>query len=185
MEEEKKVTEINKEIDKIEDKAETLPNVHHGHNIRRVRIMKDIKQEMLAEKMNVTQSMISRYEKEKVLNDDVLNQAAQALEVPVEHLKTMEENLPESTFGTNNNTFTTTNTNSYNTKGGAQVIEEGVIINNNPINPTNHSDNNSDNNSSDALDKVLELYRHLLQEKEERYASIEKSLEEIKQKLKD
>ena len=66
-------------------------NVHHGHNIRRTRIEKNIKQDALAALVNMTQPNVSKYEKMRVIEDEMLNRFARALNVPVEYLKTLEE----------------------------------------------------------------------------------------------
>ena len=64
-------------------------NVHHGHNIRRTRIEKNIKQDALAALVNMTQPNVSKYEKMRVIEDEMLNRFARALNVPVEYRKRM------------------------------------------------------------------------------------------------
>ena len=54
-------------------------NVHHGHNIRRTRIEKNIKQDALAALVNMTQPNVSKYEKMRVIEDEMLNRFARAL----------------------------------------------------------------------------------------------------------
>ncbi len=56
-------------------------NVHHGHNIRRTRIEKNIKQDALAALVNMTQPNVSKYEKMRVIEDEMLNRFARALNV--------------------------------------------------------------------------------------------------------
>lgn len=73
-------------------------NVHHGHNIRRTRIEKNIKQDALAALVNMTQPNVSKYEKMRVIEDEMLNRFARALNVPVEYLKTLEEDAPSVVF---------------------------------------------------------------------------------------
>ena len=73
-------------------------NVHHGHNIRRTRIEKNIKQDALAALVNMTQPNVSKYEKMRVIEDEMLNRFARALNVPVEYLKTLEEDAPSLVY---------------------------------------------------------------------------------------
>lgn len=40
----------------------TVSNIHHGRNIRRTRIEKNIKQDTLSQLVNMSQSNISKYE---------------------------------------------------------------------------------------------------------------------------
>ena len=59
-------------------------NVHHGHNIRRTRIEKGIKQDAMSELVHLSQPAISRYERTKTIDDEILQRFARALNVPVE-----------------------------------------------------------------------------------------------------
>ena len=58
-------------------------NVHHGHNIRRTRIEKNIKQDALAALVNMTQPNVSKYEKMRVIEDERLKRFARALNLPL------------------------------------------------------------------------------------------------------
>lgn len=55
-------------------------------------MLKNIKQGDLAEKISTTQPNVSKHENAPVLDDELLERYAKALDVSVEALKTMEEN---------------------------------------------------------------------------------------------
>lgn len=135
--------------------------VHHGHNIKRARMDKNIKQEALCTAVNLTQSAISKYEAMRVIDEKVLEKFANAIGVPVEDLKTMEEEAPMMIFENNTNNIETNNGNEI----GFEVNGSGdSIINNNPI------------------DKVTELFERLLKEKDERITMLEQQVQELKRK---
>ncbi|TWP28925.1 XRE family transcriptional regulator [Apibacter muscae] len=92
--------------------------IHQGRNIKRLREMLGIKQESLAFDLGVTQSTVSDYEQKEQLEDKILEKVSQALKVPVEAIKNMNEET------TNNyiNTF-------YENKG------DGFFSNNCTFNP--------------------------------------------------
>lgn len=79
-------------------------NVHHGHNIRRIRSDKGIKQEALADMVSLSQQSVSRYEAAKVIDDEMLERFAKALDVSADTIKTMEEATGVN-FYMENNTF--------------------------------------------------------------------------------
>ncbi|TWP30834.1 XRE family transcriptional regulator [Apibacter muscae] len=65
--------------------------VHQGRNIKRLREMLGIKQESLALDLGVTQSTVSDYEQKEQLEDKILEKVSQALKVPVEAIKNMND----------------------------------------------------------------------------------------------
>lgn len=76
----------------MEDHTEVAKkNVHHGHNIRRIRKAKGVKQSWLAEVLEVSQQTISALESQKVISKERLLQVANILEIAVEVLVNMEE----------------------------------------------------------------------------------------------
>ena len=75
----------------METKEQKLKNTHHGHAIKRFRHTLGIKQEALATEMGLSQALISTYEQRKVLNDDVIERFAKALNVAPELIKELEE----------------------------------------------------------------------------------------------
>lgn len=132
--------------------------IHHGHNVKRARMEKNLKQETLSNLVNLTQSAVSKYESMRVIEDNVLEKFAKALDVPAEDLKTMEEEAPTIILENNTNNIETVNGGNV----GPSGYEYSTI--NNP------------------LDKINELFERLLNEKDERIAMLEKQLREVKQK---
>lgn len=136
--------------------------IHHGRNIKRTRIEKQIKQDALCDLVHLSQSAISKYEKMRVIDDEMLERFAKALDVPVEELKELEEEAPMVVFENNTNNIENNQGGSVNTIGLNGEIGGNTI--NNP------------------LDKVNELFERLLKEKDERIALLEEQLREWKQK---
>lgn len=81
----------------------TFKNTHHGHTIKRIRHSLGIKQEVLADMIGTTQARISNYEQEKVLEDEIIDKFAKALNVAPELIRELEED--PVTFIIENNTF--------------------------------------------------------------------------------
>ncbi|MDD4799874.1 MAG: RhuM family protein [Proteiniphilum sp.] len=107
----------------METKEQKLKNTHHGHAIKRFRHTLGIKQEALAAEMGLSQALISTYEQRKILNNDVIERFAKALNVAPELIKELEED--PVTFIIENNTFE---------KGNINVgYVTGNTITNNPI----------------------------------------------------
>ena len=118
----------------------TVGRVHHGHNIRRFRIEKNMNQEVLSQLVHLSQSAVSKYEQMRVIDDEMLHRFSRALGVPFEYLKSLEEDAQT-------------------------VVFENNTVNNNPI------------------EKITELYERLLKEKDEKYAALERRLQNIEQSL--
>lgn len=78
-------------------------NIHHGHNVRKLREASGMSQLELSEKAFMSQQTVSRYERSALIEDDILNKFAKALDVPVTMLKGMAEDAV--TFIVKNNTF--------------------------------------------------------------------------------
>lgn len=80
---------------------------HIGRNIARIREMRGMKQETLAEILGVSQQKISLFENAEELEDVKLEPIAKALEISVEALKNFSEdaffNIISNTFNTNDN----------------------------------------------------------------------------------
>lgn len=136
----------------METKELTISRVHHGRNIRRTRLEKNIKQERLCDLVGMAQSSVSRYESTRVIGDDILQKFAKALDVPFEYLKTLEEDAPL------------------------------IILENNTVNNNDHATGNTmgfAEQNFNPLEKVTELYERLLKEKDEKYAALERRLENL------
>ncbi len=141
----------------METKEKTLKNTHHGHAIKRIRHTMGIKQDALAIDMGISQAQISAYEQKKVIDNDMIEKFAKALNVAPGFIKELEED--PVTVIIENNTFE---------KGSAAGIN---TINNNP----------------DPVDRIIELanektvlYERMLELEKEKNALLEKLLKERK-----
>ena len=80
--------------------TETKP--HHGRNIKRFREWFDIKQETLASELNWSQQKVSLLEQREEIEDNVLEEVAKILKVPVDAIKKLDDdgaiNLISNTF---------------------------------------------------------------------------------------
>jgi len=81
---------------------ETTSKKHLGRNISRIREMKGMKQETLAEILGISQQKMSVIENTEELDDAKLNEIAKALEVPASAIKEYSDervlNIINSTF---------------------------------------------------------------------------------------
>lgn len=149
-----------------------IGRVHHGRNIRRTRVEKNMNQEGLSELVHLSQPAVSKYEKMRVIDDEMLQRFARALNVPFDYLKTLEEDAQTVVFENN-----TVNDSEQNT-GGAK-ISIGTVKS-----YTEDTDSSNDNrvNNFNPIDKI-ELYERLLKEKDEKYAALERRLQHIEESL--
>ena len=69
----------------------TAKKCNHGANIRRWREWRNINQDVLAERIGVSQTTLSGYEKKEKLEQEILDKIALALDIPVEAITEMEE----------------------------------------------------------------------------------------------
>lgn len=150
-----------------------IGRVHHGRNIRRTRVEKNMNQEGLSELVHLSQPAVSKYEKMRVIDDEMLQRFARVLNVPFDYLKTLEEDAQTVVFENN-----TVNDSEQNT-GGAK-ISIGTVKS-----YTEDTDSSNDNrvNNFNPIDKITELYERLLKEKDEKYAALERRLQHIEESL--
>ncbi len=137
----------------METKEQTLKNTHHGHAVKRIRHTLGIKQEVLADMMGTTQARISNSEQKKVLEDEMIDKFAKALNVAPEFIKELEED--PVTVIIENNRLDNNSGSAYNYIAGDSII-------NNPI------------------DKIAELFERLLEKEQEKIALLEKLLKNQK-----
>ncbi|WCT11010.1 helix-turn-helix transcriptional regulator [Mucilaginibacter jinjuensis] len=84
--------------------TETSKNIHQGRNVKRFREMLGLKQEALAIRLGEewNQKRVSLLEAKETLEADILRQVAQALNVPEEAIKNLDEekavNIISNTF---------------------------------------------------------------------------------------
>lgn len=133
----------------------TTKKVHHGHNIKRLRESRGMKQEVIADVMNLAQQTISKYESKRTLDDDILKKFAEALNVSIDTLKEMEEDPVTIVFENN-------------------IIE----TNNGSIKAYVEEDNST--NTFNPVDKIVELCERMLQADQEKIALLEQLLKEKK-----
>ena len=140
----------------METEEKINSNVHHGHNIRRTRIEKNMNQDILSEKVSMSQPTVSRYESMRIIEDDILERFAKALNVPKDYLKTLDEDAPSIVFENNS----ITNNGGNNTQAGLNdEISNDNRITNNPI------------------DKITELYERLLKDKDDMIAELQQHID--------
>jgi transcriptional regulator with XRE-family HTH domain len=141
----------------MDTQEKTAKNTHHGHAIKRYRHTLGIKQEALASDMGISQALVSLYEQKKLIDDDMIDKFAKALNVAPALIKDLEED--PVTVIVENNTFE---------KGS------GVCFN------TFH-------NNPDPVDRIIELanektalYERIVELEKEKNALLEKLLKERK-----
>ena len=125
----------------------TKPN-HIGRKISRIRELKDMKQEALADALGISQQTVSAIENSETIDDKKLLEVAKALGVSVEAIKNFtEENMITYFNNFYDNSFAHGITSPYNCT----------------FNP---------------LDKVIELYERMLLAEKEKVEYLEKLLKE-------
>ncbi|MFC5284236.1 helix-turn-helix transcriptional regulator [Pedobacter alpinus] len=112
--------------------------MHIGRKICRIREIRGIKQEALAQELGVTQQQVSRLEQSEEIEEEVLEQIAKILGVTKEALENFNE---EAMFNIINNTFH--NTSSDNSTLIASSVNYQPTFN--------------------TIEKIVELYERLLQ----------------------
>ncbi len=136
---------------------ETIDNkekrTHHGHAVKRLRQTLGIKQGALAADMGLSQQTISTYEQKPVIEDEILEKFAKALDVSIELIKDLEED--PITITIENNTFEN--------KDGNNIA---------------YLENDYSTNTYNPVDKIIELCEKLLEADKEKIALLEKLLKE-------
>jgi transcriptional regulator with XRE-family HTH domain len=134
--------------------------VHQGRAVKRLREILHVKQEVLADALNISQQSVSLLETKETIEPEQLEQIAKTLKVPVEAIKSFNEDAAI-----------------YN----IQHNYEGATAN------STHFGRDYFNCTFSPLDKYVEaveknekLYAALLKEKEEKIALLEKMLADKK-----
>jgi transcriptional regulator with XRE-family HTH domain len=132
----------------------TKPN-HIGRKISRIRELRDMKQEALAQALGISQQTISAIENSETIEEDRLSEIAKALGVTVEAIKSFSEEAAINYF------------NSFN-----EAVHNSHFGNNNQC-------------TFNPLDKLMEsveenkkLYERLLQSEKDKIEYLEKLLKE-------
>ena len=134
----------------------TKPN-HIGRKISRIRELKDMKQEALAQALGTNQQAVSIMENSETIDDEKLIAVAKALGVTVEAIKNFSEEAVFNYF----NTFNETVSNSS--------FGNGTFNNECTFNP---------------LDKVVELYERLVLAEKELVKAEKEKVEYLEKVLK-
>ncbi|WDF60033.1 helix-turn-helix transcriptional regulator [Flavobacterium sp. KACC 22758] len=124
---------------------------HIGRKISRIRELRDMKQEALAEALGITQQSVSNIENSENIDEEKLKEVAKVLGVTVEAIKNFSE---EAVFNYFNNFYD-------NSTGGNGIFNS-----------------NNYNCTFNPLDKVVELYERLVQAEKDKNEYLEKLLKE-------
>ena len=110
--------------------------INHGANVRTIRCAKRIKQSELANKLEITEDELCRYEDQEILSDYELTKFAEALAIPVEVIKYMpsEDNgkiqvfkdvkFTNSSVGLTQNSFTSY----YNDPDSIKILKDNIEL---------------------------------------------------------
>jgi len=129
----------------------TEKKVHQGRNIKRFREMLGIKQEVLAYELGEdwSQKKISILEQKELIENDILNQVAKILKVPVEAIENFDEDSAINIIA-----------NTFHDSAVANTFTDGSQAN--------------FNCSFNPLDKMVELYERMLEQQKEMIEKLEK-----------
>ena len=125
-------------------------DAHHGKNVKRLRGILGIKQEVLADELNLSQQTVSRLESQEKLDDDTINKIAQILNIPEDAIKSYNDDVAVNIIS---NTFN----------------EQSVAYqyNDNPIDKI-----------MQLYNEKIELYERLLKAEQDKNSLLEKLLKE-------
>lgn len=126
----------------------TKPN-HIGRKISRIRELRDMKQEALAQALGTSQQTVSAIENSETIDDEKLQAIAEILGVSAEGIKNFSE---DAVLNIINNTFTS---------------HDSSTINGINVQPT-----------FNPLDKVVELYERLVQAEKDKVEYLERLMRE-------
>jgi transcriptional regulator with XRE-family HTH domain len=130
---------------------EVPKTIHHGRNLKRLRESLGIKQDALAAQLGEDwhQKRISTLEGKEIIEQDLLEQLAKALKVPVEAIKNYDDDAQANYFST------------FYDHSTGNVGPHGTI--NNPV-----------ERWLEALDKNEKLYEQLLKSEREKIILLER-----------
>ncbi|WP_264550998.1 helix-turn-helix transcriptional regulator [Flavobacterium sp. N2038] len=128
--------------------------IHQGRNIKRFREMLGIKQEALAYELGEdwNQKKISLLEQKELIENDILDQVAKILKVPVEAIENFDEDSAINIIA-----------NTFHDSAVANTFSDGAQAN--------------FNCSFNPLDKMVELYERMLQQQKEMIEKLEKLID--------
>ena len=120
-----------------------------------------IRQEILGEKIGITQQAVSRLEQKEEVDDEMLDKVAEAMGVNTEAIKNLDENATVYNIVTNHG-----------------AVNDGAIIGNHGYNY--QCTFNPLDKYVEAVEKNEKLYQELLKEKNDKIAMLEKLLDKLK-----
>lgn len=127
--------------------------IHEGRNVKRLREILGIKQEVLADALGFNQQKISLLEQRENIDPAVLEEIAKALKVPVEAIKNFSEEAAINIVGSTLN-------------DNAGSINNNCSLTFNPIDKW-----------LEAIEENKKLYERLLQAEREKVEILERMLE--------
>ena len=127
----------------------TVNKGNQGANVRRWREWRNIKQEVLAEMIGVSQATMSGIEKKETIDPETVDKIAKALDIPVEAITELAKENTVNIFS----------------GSGNQQNQNTGQIENQTVAPTFNS-----------IDKVAELYERLLKSEQEKISLLQEVL---------
>ena len=134
--------------------------IHQGQNVKIFRNMRNMKQEEFAKQIGVKQSVVTKLERQSIIEETMLLKCAEVLGIPVDVLKEFELEKMLDYFIYNINTQ----------NGAFSFSKEGANAN---TNTTNYPIEKL----MELQHKNTELYERLLQAEKEKNALLEKMLD--------
>ena len=131
--------------------------VHQGRAVKRIREILQVKQEVLATELGISQQSVSLLETKETIDPETLEQIAKTLKVPVDAIKNYNEEAAVSFVS------------SFHDNSVSHVIGNYGTYNFNPIDKW-----------VEAIDKNEKLYEALLKSEREKIALLEKMLSDKK-----
>ncbi|MDR3217802.1 MAG: helix-turn-helix transcriptional regulator [Dysgonamonadaceae bacterium] len=137
-----------------------LRKTHHGRNVKALRDMLGIKQEVLAKSAGITQQYVSVLEAQEKIDDEMLEKLANVLHIPVDAIKNFNE---EKAVNIISNTF-------QDAVAGSDVTQYNKCT----FNPVDKI--------IELCEQNAELYKKLLEEKEAQITLLKAIAEKLKGK---
>jgi transcriptional regulator with XRE-family HTH domain len=129
--------------------------IHEGRNVKRLREMLGIKQDVLAIELGLSQQSVSALEQKEALDKDMLEKIAQVLKVPAEAIKNFSD---DNAINFISNTF------------NDHAVASGTYCNFNPLDKYVEQVEKY----AAQVEKNEQLYTALLKEKDDKIALLEK-----------
>ncbi len=129
---------------------------HIGRKISRIRELRDMKQEALAQALGTSQQTISALENSEEIDDEKLKQIAKALGVSVEALKNFSDEAAINYFN-----------NFYDNSGSNGAFSQGPVFTFNPLDKL-----------METIEENKKLYERLVQAEKDKVEYLEKILKD-------